>query len=236
MLRVHHTFLPRTLGLVLFCGLGHAALAMDQAGLPPRKTQPNVTKAWRHSPATTHHLEMEPQKLAVSQHRPNWCWAATLEMLAKSQGIDLPQEFLAERIYGRKRSSLPCGSFEMMQRAVDGVTVDVDGATLRLHGAFHYGVPANPAGMIQAIQDQRPFIFVYAGNCYVCYGITWLEQQHRQRVIELNLIDPLWKLDPARPELTKFNIFCDSLRLINGTFELLVTTSHNRLFSVKSER
>jgi len=171
----------------------------------------------------SHHLELPPQSIAADQHCPNWCWAASLQMLAKSQGIDLPQEWFVKKIYGPKLPCSPSGSFENIQQAIDGVSEVVNGTTVTLSGAFHYGIPTDPAGMIRAIQDERPFIFGYNGHAYVCYGLTWVEQAPFVRVIELNLIDPLWKLVPERPELTTFNVFRDPLILINGTFELLVT-------------
>jgi SAM-dependent methyltransferase len=171
----------------------------------------------------SHHLELQPLSIAADQHCPNWCWAASLQMLAKSQGIDLPQEWFVKKIYGAKLPCLPSGSFETIQQAIDGLSEVVNGTTVTLSGAFHYGIPTDPAGMIRAIQDKRPFIFGYNGHAYVCYGLTWLEQQPFIRVIELNLIDPLWKLVPERPELTTFNVFRDPLILINGTFELLVS-------------
>jgi SAM-dependent methyltransferase len=173
----------------------------------------------------SHHLEMEPLSIAADQHCDNWCWAASLQMLAKSQGIDLAQEWFVKKIYGASLPCKPSGSFENIQRAIEGVSEKVNGTTVTLSGAFHYGIPTNPAGMIQAIEDKRPFIFGYAGHAYVCYGLTWLEQQPFVRVIQLNLIDPLWKLIPSRPELNTFNVFRDPLILINGTFEMLVRKS-----------
>src|SRR5947207_8191993 len=37
--------------------------------------------------------EIDAEPIAAAQHKTNWCWAAGCEMLAKSQGVDLPQEW-----------------------------------------------------------------------------------------------------------------------------------------------
>ena len=140
-------------------------------------------------------------------------------MLAKSQGVELSQEWFVERVYGPTRPCLPTfGRFELIRKAITGKFQTAEGAWVTLTGAYNYGPPTNPAGMIKSILEGRPFLFAWEGHIYVCYGLRWHEAP--LRVVELKLIDPMWKY--GRSKYRTFNVFRHSTKQINGTFELLV--------------
>ncbi|ADB40810.1 hypothetical protein [Spirosoma linguale] len=164
---------------------------------------------------------IDPEPIAAAQRKTNWCWAAGCEMLAKSQGVEVPQEWFVERIFGPRLPNFPTGgSFEPIRRALTGTFETKDGETVRLRGAYHYGVPTDPAGMIASIEDERPFIFAWEGHVYVCYALKYILQP-ALRVIELELIDPLFGF--GRPMYKSFNVFRDNPNAIDGTFELIVS-------------
>jgi len=141
-------------------------------------------------------------------------------MLAKSQGVDLPQEWFVAKVFGPALPNFPTGgSFEPIREALTGTFEKRDGGRVRMRGAYYYGIPTDPAGMVRSIEDGRPFIFAWEGHVYVCYALKWVEVP-ALRVIELSLIDPFWKF--GRPKFKTFNVFRDDARTINGTFELLV--------------
>src|SRR6266508_2540847 len=50
--------------------------------------------------------------IAAGQECPSWCWAASVEMVAKSQGIELPQKLVVQKIYGPTLPCLPSGNIE----------------------------------------------------------------------------------------------------------------------------
>jgi hypothetical protein len=167
-----------------------------------------------------HHEEIDAEPIAAAQKKTNWCWAAGCEMLAKSQGVDLPQEWFVEKVFGPALPNFPTGgSFEPIRQALTGKFKTEDGDTVKMTGAYHYGIPTDPSGMIRSIRDGRPFIFAWEGHVYVCHALNWIDNP-QLRVIELHLIDPYWKY--GRSKFRTFNVFRDDPRTINGTFELLV--------------
>jgi hypothetical protein len=141
-------------------------------------------------------------------------------MLAKSQGVDLPQEWFVQKVFGPTVPNIPTqGSFQPILQALTGTFKTRDGNTIRMRGAYHYGVPTDPTGMIRSIKDGRPFIFAWKGHVYVCSSLRWVEFP-MLRVIELSLINPFWTF--GSPKFETFNVFRDDPRAINGTFELLI--------------
>ena len=126
--------------------------------------------------------------IVANQNCQNWCWAASSEMLVRSQGIfHVPQEEFVRRIYAPHlpasptppASVLPClptfGSFEPIKLAIEGIYTRPDGSHVGLTGAYHHGVPTDVAGMIRSITDGRPFIFAWQGHAWVAYGIKYFE-------------------------------------------------------------
>jgi hypothetical protein len=182
------------------------------------------------------------QSIVANQTCPNWCWAASSEMLARSQGVmDVPQEEFVRRIYhngqppipvithataAQYRPLLPClptfGSFEPIRQAITGVYPLPNGDSVYLSGAYHYGVPTNVAGMITSIQEGRPFIFAWQGHAWVAYGIRFFYTSPTTvQFTEILLIDPLHALAPNRPQFTSFVVGVHNFGEINGTFELI---------------
>jgi hypothetical protein len=162
---------------------------------------------------------INPTPIAAGQKCPNWCWAAGAEMLLRSQRINIPQEQLVERVWGPTRPCRPTfGSFEPIRQAVSGTWKTAAGKTVHIVGAYHYGIPTNPAGMIQSIQSGRPFLLAFGGHIYVAYELSWYEQPYL-RIVELRLIDPLFPY--GRSKYVRYG-FEDGGSQINGTFELLV--------------
>ena len=92
-------------------------------------------------------IKLNPKAFAAAQECLNWCWAAGAQMLAKSQGVDLHQEWFVERVYGPHLPCLPTfGSFEPIKKALTGKFTTSKGDQISLTGAYHYGPPTNPTG------------------------------------------------------------------------------------------
>jgi hypothetical protein len=181
--------------------------------------------------------------IVANQNCENWCWAASSEMLARSQGVmDVPQEEFVRRVYHQPppiipvithatadlyRPLLPCwptfGSFEPIRQAITGVYPLPDGSAIYLTGAYHYGVPTDVAGMIRSIQEGRPFIFAWQGHAWVAYGIRYFYTSPTTvQFTEIELIDPLHALSGGtRPQFASFVVGIHNFAEINGTFELI---------------
>lgn len=176
--------------------------------------------ATRSRAQNVQHKEINAEPIAAAQQKSNWCWAAGCEMLARSQGIKLTQSWFVTKVFGPSLPNFPTGgSFEPIRKALTGTYTTDAGKKVRLTAAYHYGVPTDPTGMIDSIQDGRPFIFAWEGHVTVCYGLDWVESP-MLRVVELKLIDPLWPY--GRQKYRTFNVFRDKPQTINGTLELLV--------------
>lgn len=170
--------------------------------------------------------------IATDQRCQSWCWAAGLEMLARSQQIDVPQEVFVQRIYGCSDPNNPMccrtsGPLENVRYAITGQYVTRNGEPIGLSGAYNYGIPTDVFGMIRSISERRPFILARNihvdgqtfGHIQVVYGLRYYYTgPNTVQITELLLIDPY-------PDFQRFQTFLlgrDDIRDIVGTFELLV--------------
>jgi hypothetical protein len=161
------------------------------------------------------------EAIAAGQKCQNWCWAASTEMLARSQGLNIPQEEFVRRIYGNPPPCKPSfGSFEPIRQAIAGTYSLPNGETVTLGGAYHYGIPTDVTGMIRSIKEGRPFVFAWKGHALVAYGLVWYRTPYAVQITEIKLIDPFFTF--GNPKYTSFVVGRDNFQDINGTFELLV--------------
>lgn len=172
------------------------------------------------------------QHIAVGQNCPNWCWAAGAAMLARSQGVSIPQEHFVERIFGPGRPCLPTfGSFEPIARALRGTYRLAGGSTVAFNATYSYGLPSDVDGMIRSIRENRPFIFAWEGHVFVAYGVSWIESPGGRglppiQITQIRLIDPLFKF--GRPKFASFDVGKHRFEDIDGTLELLVSRVGNQ--------
>ena len=182
----------------------------------------------------SYHVQIpNPELIVANQNCQNWCWAASSEMLVRSQRVfNVSQEVFVQRIYGPALPCLPSfGSFEPIKQAIDGIYIRPDGSQVALTGTYHYGVPTDVAGMIRSITDGRPFIFAWQGHAWIAYGIKYFYTGPLTiQFTEIELIDPLAQLsNGTRPQFYSFVVGRDNFAEINGTFELLVLSGQQVL-------
>lgn len=217
--------LPLVLALVSLCSCGtdidpageegEDVLQLAQsatAGCPPEANRPGGALRCATVADFT--------EIATGQRCRNWCWAASAEMLVRSQGVVVPQEAFVRKIFGPTMPCLPSGNFDNIVRAISGTYPRKDGGTVNLTAAYNWGIPTNTAAMVRSITEGRPFLFGYAGHALVAYGISWVPGPVAPQIREILLIDPYFPY--GSPKYRRFRVGIDNAGGINGTLELLV--------------
>ena len=163
--------------------------------------------------------------IAAGQECPNWCWAASVEMVAKSQGVELPQKLVVTKIYGPTLPCLPSGNIETILAGIRGVYRREDGATVRIGARAFYGNQGYAVPLIQSIQSGRPFIFLTRTHAMVAVGVHWAEVLTNWgqptgyvQILDIELIDPYFTFG-AR-EFTTFYITPQTANQISGAIEI----------------
>lgn len=142
---------------------------------------------------------MDPKPIVALQKCDSWCWAAGLQMLCKSQGIDVDQEVFVKKIFGvNSEGQPPCvmsGPWANIKKAIDGTVGTVNGKTITLTSDVIEGIPQGPnvRELVKNIQANEPFLFGYEAHILVCYGATWIERADQTgpiQITRLELIDP----------------------------------------------
>jgi hypothetical protein len=163
--------------------------------------------------------------IAAGQECPSWCWAASVEMVARSQGVSLPQELVVRKIFGPALPCLPAGNMQTILAGIRGVYRRADGATVAIQARAFAGNQGYAAPLIESIQNGRPFIFLTQTHAMVAVGVHWSEvltnwgqRTGYVQILDIELIDPFFTF--GAPEFTTFPITPATANQISGAIEI----------------
>ena len=163
--------------------------------------------------------------IGAGQKCPNWCWAASVEMVARSQGVDLPQELVVRKIYGPTLPCWPSGNIQNILAGIQGVYRRADGATVAIQARAFFGNQGYAVPLIQSIQTGRPFIFLTQTHAMVAVGVHWAEvftnwgqPTGYVQILDIELIDPFFTF--GAQEFNTFPIRLDTVNQISGAIEI----------------
>ena len=165
------------------------------------------------------------EAIAAGQQCPSWCWAASIQMVAKSQGVDLPQQAVVQKIFGPSMPCLPSGNIQNIVAGLQGVYRRDDGATVAIQARVFVGNNGYAVPLIQSIRSGRPFIFLTQTHAMVAVGVHWVDVLNGAgmptgyvQIVDVELIDPFFTFG-AR----KYNVFPirpDTAGQISGVIEI----------------
>ena len=165
------------------------------------------------------------ESIAAGQRCPTWCWAASVQMVAKSQGVDLPQEVVVQKIFGPGTPCRPSGNIQNILAGIQGIYRRDDGATVAIQARAFVGNQGYAVPLIQSIRSGRPFIFLTQTHAMVAVGVRWadvLDGLGRPtgyvQISEIELIDPFFTFG-AR-EYNTFPIRSDTAGQISVAIEI----------------
>lgn len=112
-------------------------------------------------------------QIAAGQQCPEWCWAASAEMLLSSQGINISQQVLVTRVFGTVTCQ-PAPSVFTIAGAMTGIYTEPDGSMVRITANANPFPPTDAFAMISTIKSGNPFIIgLNNQHAVVVYGIHW---------------------------------------------------------------
>ena len=99
----------------------------------------------------------------TTQRQPMWCWAASIQMIFQAYGVDVSQEMIVRRTFGRDRwGNLPNkpGGLDVMTANLNYEGVDRKGRRYRVVSALMPGAPSSET-LIRELSNGRPILFSY---------------------------------------------------------------------------
>jgi hypothetical protein len=149
----------------------------------------------------TRHVEVKSAIEPAAQETPNWCWAATTQMLLASQGVKMAQCDIVQQTYGDTRDV--GGKSPMMVETLTRTFTDVHGNPVKLEAHRADGFPRNSLELVDSIEDGMPFIVdvgfykgdsprgnAYAAHSLLVYGLTYQREGNRVKILSLDVVDP----------------------------------------------
>ncbi len=118
---------------------------------------------------------------ASAQQNSNWCWAASLQMIFNYYGVNITQEQIVGRSYGRDPyGNLPnwTGSFQIITANLNNWNMDNSGRQYSVSASLNWGAPT-PAYLVQELSQQRPVLIGYqngpGGHAVVITGCSYIQ-------------------------------------------------------------
>ena len=110
-----------------------------------------------------------------AQEESNWCWAASIQSLFLSKGIDVEQSAIVASAYGRPVNATAPG-FDGTLSLLNRVVVDVDGTQWQVRARAGATFP-NAYWLLKRFQDDEPVMIwyrdEYANHSIVLHGGTY---------------------------------------------------------------
>lgn len=177
------------------------------------------------------HVALAKPILPMAQETPTWCWAATCQMLAASQGIKLAQTDVVRRAYGEVRDA--GGKSPLIVQVLTGDFTTTDGKRVRLEAHRADGFPHNGLELVSSIEEGIPFIVdigyyrngdvkngeAYAAHSLLAYGVTYKRVGNEVRIMSLDILDPSYAIlqekDPGYSPQQKLD--AKALETVQGT-------------------
>lgn len=139
--------------------------------------------------------------VAENQGSQNWCWAACVEMIFKSQGLQVEQEQAVLRVYGGLIDR-PATSAQVIY-ALNGWAPDSMGG---MRSVWATNFVMNPMQIIDSLHAEVPLIAEIGnpqggvGHAVVITAVYYSLDNWGNRVITGVVVRDPWPLNPSRQE------------------------------------
>jgi hypothetical protein len=131
-----------------------------------------------------------------TQKKPQWCWAASIQMVLNYYHVSITQEQIVERTYGREvNGELPnwAASMETIHLNLNNWSVDNNGDQYIVNAQFGFGAP-EPVFLIEELSQQRPVIIGYQSNhgshAVVITAVSYFESDFGPVIRSIVVHDP----------------------------------------------
>ena len=136
-----------------------------------------------------------PTSIFSMQERSNWCWAASNQMLLKSQKIFETQPNQVKKLFLDSTINRGAGpNFELSKTALNGTYINSNGDTLIITPYVSYLWQQNgtdPVIMIQHLQQGIPLIMGTQQHAKVCVGVDYWSNGTAYQILSFRLLNPV---------------------------------------------
>jgi hypothetical protein len=156
---------------------------------------------------------------ASVQEKPQWCWAASIQMLMNYYNVDIDQQQIVKRTYGRSNGELPdwAASISTIHKNLNYSGIDKRGRQYMVRAEVGFGAP-EPALLISELSQKRPMVIGYkanfGGHVVLITAVSYYESNKGPIIRSIVVRDPL-------PEINN--------QFDNGRVEYEASTLANRI-------
>lgn len=123
----------------------------------------------------------------ASQQMDQWCWAASIAMVFRHYGLEIPQERIVAEAWGGV-VDMPGGPHQIMA-SLNRVWVDGRGRRFRVDGDVY---TANPATAAQDLANNQPLIIGTRGHAMVLTALRYVRAPNGNGQVTLATVRDPW--------------------------------------------
>jgi len=146
-------------------------------------------------------LAFYPVAAIGRQRCPEWCWAASCQMILNFHGLYVSQEQIVNRIFG----SLSCqgGTPEEILTALTGWAPDYRGRASEIYSQHYI---TNPAELVRNLAYRWPLLVCLrnedgSGHAEVMTAVYYSVDQYNNPIIDKVILRDPWPYNPSRQEM-----------------------------------
>jgi hypothetical protein len=133
---------------------------------------------------------------AAVQEKPQWCWAASIQMVMNYYGVDIDQQQIVKRTYGTTNGELPdwAASIEIIHKNLNYTGIDKKGNRYIVNAKVGLDVP-DPVLLINELSQKRPVVIAYksnlGGHVVLITAVSYYESSRGPMIRTIVVRDPL---------------------------------------------
>jgi hypothetical protein len=133
---------------------------------------------------------------ASVQQKPQWCWAASIQMVMNYYGVDIDQKQIVKRTYGVSNGELPdwAASIETIHKNLNYKGVDNQGKMYIVNAQVGLNAP-DPILLIEELSHKRPVVIGYkanfGGHVVLITAVSYYESNKGPLIRSIVVRDPL---------------------------------------------
>ena len=133
----------------------------------------------------------------TTQQQPMWCWAASIQIMLQTFGVDVSQQMIVHRTFGSDHwGNLPNkpGGLDVMTANLNYQGIDRKGRRFRVASMLMPGAPSSET-LIRELSNGRPILFSYKSrpnmnHAVVCTAVKIVQGSNPRQIESIVVRDP----------------------------------------------
>jgi len=137
---------------------------------------------------------------ASVQQKPQWCWAASIQMVMSYYNVEISQQQIVKRTYGVSNGEFPdwAASIQTIHQNLNYQGIDDTGKKYIVNAKVGFGAP-DPVLLVEELSNKRPIVIAYkensGGHVVLITAVSYFQSNKGPLIRSIVVRDPLPELN-----------------------------------------